>query len=57
MRQHHDLRSLSATTRGWLEKFFGGQRRPAGRSLTFTRKLTPIDEVVARIGREWPTAD
>lgn len=50
----HQLQRLSASTTTLLRRLLGGDNRsaPSITSLSIPRKLTPIDDVVARVGRD-----
>jgi hypothetical protein len=51
MQPRHRLIELPARIAAWLRSVVAPQIVPPA------RKLTPIDQVLARIGREPPTAD
>ena len=50
----YQVKRLSADAAVWLRRILIAQKSPARlvRSLARVRKLTPIDDVVARVGRE-----
>lgn len=53
MRLHQYLNRLPAKARVWLGKLTGNTPAPVVTSLTAPpRKLTPIQDVVARVGRD-----
>jgi hypothetical protein len=52
MRLDYNLTRLPAKTRTWLDKLARAKPAPVTTLTAPTRKMTPIEDVVARVGRD-----